>query len=59
MCSRVLVFVLPTVVLQSVPGTAVLARAALAVSGLLGWAAVCCLAMNLWQTAQHAGRKGH
>jgi uncharacterized protein involved in response to NO len=59
MCSRVLVFVLPTVVLQSVPSSAVFARTALAVSGLLGWAAVWCLAMNLWQTAQHEGQKGH
>jgi hypothetical protein len=52
MGSRVLVFVLPTVVLQSVPDSAALARTALAVSGLLGWAAVGCLAINLWQTAQ-------
>jgi hypothetical protein len=59
MCSRVLVFGLPAVVLQSVPGSAALARIALAISGLLGWVAVCCLALNLWQTAQHAGRQGH
>lgn len=53
---RVLVFVLPTVVLQSVPTSAVLARTALAVSGLLGFAAVLCLAINLWKTLQHDER---
>jgi uncharacterized protein involved in response to NO len=48
---RVLVFVLPAVVVQSVPHSVVLARTALAVSGLLGMAAVLCLAINFWKTS--------
>jgi hypothetical protein len=49
--SRLLPFLLPPVVLQGVPASAVLARIAFGVSGLLGLAAVWCLAVNLWQTA--------
>jgi hypothetical protein len=41
----------PTVLLQGVPASAVLARTAFALSGLLGFAAVGCLAVNLWHTA--------
>jgi uncharacterized protein involved in response to NO len=51
---RVLPFVLPPMLLQGVPGSAVLASTAFAVSGLLGWVAVCCLAVNLWKTARAA-----
>jgi uncharacterized protein involved in response to NO len=49
---RVLPFVLPPMLLQGAPGGAVLARTAFAVSGLLGWAAVWCLALNLWKTTR-------
>ena len=49
--SRLLPFLLPPAVLQGVPASAVFARIALAVSGLLGLAAVWCLAVNLWHTA--------
>ena len=52
---RVLVFVLPSVVLQYVPGSVMVARSALAVSGLLGFTAVLCLAINLWMTARQDG----
>lgn len=48
---RVLWFALPPGVLQEVPGSTWLARSAFAVSGLLGLAAVWCLAVNVWQTA--------
>jgi uncharacterized protein involved in response to NO len=51
---RVLPFVLPGVVLQEVPASAPLARMAFALSGLLGLAAVWCLAVNLWKTV-HKG----
>lgn len=49
---RVLPFLLPPIVLQRVPGSAVMARTAFAISGLLGLAAVGCLAVNLWRTAR-------
>jgi hypothetical protein len=49
---RVLPFVLPPMLLQGTPGGAVLAWTAFAVSGLLGWAAVWCLAVNLWKTTK-------
>ena len=48
---RVLLFVVPPAVLQTIPGSALVARTAFAVSGLLGFAAVWCLAVNLWQTS--------
>jgi uncharacterized protein involved in response to NO len=48
---RVLLFVLPPVILQGVPASLEMARSAFAVSGLLGLAAVGCLAVNVWQTA--------
>jgi uncharacterized protein involved in response to NO len=48
---RVLLFVLPPVILQGVPASLEMARNAFAVSGLLGLAAVWCLAVNVWQTA--------
>jgi uncharacterized protein involved in response to NO len=51
---RVLLFLLPTAVWDTVPGSLPVARAALALSGGLGWIAVVCLAINLWQTAQKA-----
>jgi uncharacterized protein involved in response to NO len=49
---RVLPFVLPPMLLQGVPGGAVMARTAFAVSGLLGLATVWCLAVNLWKTTR-------
>jgi uncharacterized protein involved in response to NO len=49
---RVLPFVLPPMVLQHVPGSATMARTAFAISGLLGLAAIGCLAVNLWKTAK-------
>jgi len=49
---RVLPFVLPSVVLQGVPASASIARIAFALSGLLGLAAIWCLAVNLWKTMQ-------
>jgi hypothetical protein len=48
---RVLLFVVPPTVLQMIPGGTLVARTAFAVSGLLGFAAVWCLAVNLWQTS--------
>ena len=48
---RVLLFVVPPAVLQMIPGSMLVARTAFAVSGLLGFAAVWCLAVNLWQTS--------
>jgi hypothetical protein len=48
---RVLLFVLPPAILQGVPASLAMARSAFAVSGLLGLAAVWCLAVNMWQTA--------
>jgi uncharacterized protein involved in response to NO len=60
---RVLLFVLPPVILQGVPAGIEMARSAFAVSGLLGLAAVWCLAANVWQTAtqvQHShGSRAH
>ena len=49
---RLLPFILPPVVLQGIPGSALIARLAFAVSGLFGLAAVWCLAVNLWKTAR-------
>jgi len=51
---RVLLFVLPPVILQRMPASIEMARSAFAVSGLLGLAAVWCLAVNVWQTAAKA-----
>jgi hypothetical protein len=50
--SRILPFVVPPAILQQVPGLALIAQIAFGVSGLLGFAAVWCLACNLWQTAR-------
>ena len=55
---RVLLFVLPLVILQRVPESVGIARSAFAMSGLLGLAAVWCLAVNVWQTAARA-HHGH
>jgi uncharacterized protein involved in response to NO len=55
---RVLLFVLPPVILQRVPESMGIASSAFAVSGLLGLAAVWCLAVNVWQTAYRA-TQGH
>jgi hypothetical protein len=52
--SRLLPFILPPAVLQSVPASAVIARIAFAGSGLLALMAVGCLAVNLWHTARAA-----
>jgi hypothetical protein len=49
---RILLLLVPAACFQRVPGSLLLARMAFAVSGLLGWFAVCCLATNLWRTAQ-------
>jgi uncharacterized protein involved in response to NO len=54
---RVLWFVLPPGVLQEVPGSMWLVSSAFAVSGLLGLAAVWCLAVNVWQTATKNSRR--
>jgi hypothetical protein len=50
--SRVLLVGMPPRVWQAVPGAVVGARIAYAVSGMLGLAAVFCLAANLWRTAK-------
>jgi uncharacterized protein involved in response to NO len=49
---RVLLFLLPAGVWNTVPGSLLGARMAFALSGVLGWGAVVCLATNLWKTAQ-------
>jgi uncharacterized protein involved in response to NO len=49
---RILLFLLPTVVWHTVPGGLLVARMALALSGVLGWGAVVCLATNMRMTAQ-------
>lgn len=51
---RVLLFLLPAVVWNTVPGSLVVARMAFALSGVLGWGAVACLATNVWMTVQKA-----
>jgi uncharacterized protein involved in response to NO len=50
--SRILPFVVPPVILQHAPGIAFIAQVAFGTSGLLGFAAVGCLAWNLWHTAR-------
>jgi uncharacterized protein involved in response to NO len=47
---RILLLILPAVVLQKVPGSLVVAKAAFGVSGLFGLAAVGCLGVNVWKT---------
>jgi hypothetical protein len=54
---RVLLFVVPPTVLQMIPGSTLVARTAFAVSGLLGLAAVWCLAVNLWKTSSLPARQ--
>jgi ABC-type uncharacterized transport system permease subunit len=54
---RVLLFVVPPAVLQTIPGSTLVARTAFAVSGLLGFAAIWCLAINLWQTSSRPSRQ--
>ena len=54
---RVLLFVVPPTVLQALPGSTLVARTAFAVSGLLGLAAVWCLAVNLWKTSSLPARQ--
>ncbi len=49
---RVLPLLLPSALLASVPGAAILARAVFGLSGMIGLAAVACLAVNLWLTAR-------
>jgi uncharacterized protein involved in response to NO len=51
MICRVLLFVLPVTLIQALPWSLSVARLAFALSGLLGLAAVACLAVNLWHTA--------
>ena len=54
---RVLLFVVPPAVLQMLPESMLVARTAFAISGLLGFAAVWCLAVNLWQTSSLPSRQ--
>lgn len=54
--SRILPFVVPPFILQATPALALLTQVAFGISGLLGLAAVWCLACNLWQTAQEGER---
>jgi len=49
---RVLLLLVPAGVWNTVPGSLLGARMAFALSGVLGWGAVVCLATNLWKTAQ-------
>lgn len=49
---RVLPLLLPSALLASVPAVGTLARRAFALSGMIGLAAVACLAVNLWLTAR-------
>jgi uncharacterized protein involved in response to NO len=51
---RVLLFLLPAVVWNAVPGSLLVARSAFALSGGLGWVAVVGLATNVWKTAQES-----
>ncbi len=48
---RVVPLLLPSWLFDAFPASAVLAQTAFAVSGVIGWGAVLCLATNLWQTA--------
>jgi uncharacterized protein involved in response to NO len=48
---RLLLFVLPVALIRALPWSLSVARLAFALSGLLGLAAVACLAVNLWHTA--------
>jgi hypothetical protein len=49
---RILLYLLPAGVWNTVSGSFVVARTALALSGVLGWGAVMCLGTNLWMTDQ-------
>ncbi|HSB78750.1 MAG TPA: hypothetical protein VLM91_08185 [Candidatus Methylomirabilis sp.] len=49
---RVLPLIVPERLLGLIPGGTVLAQATFGLSGLIGLAAVVCLAANLWQTAR-------
>lgn len=52
MLCRVLVFLIPVEIGKMLPNLITFAGWAFGVSGLLGWAAVACLAVNLWITEQ-------
>jgi len=52
MVCRVLVFLIPVELGKMLPNLITFAGWAFGVSGLLGWAAVACLAVNLWITEQ-------
>lgn len=54
--TRMLLFLLPPALRHAIPGGVVGARTAFALSGLLGLAAVGCLAVNLGRTVAHAQR---
>ncbi len=47
---RVVPLLLPSWLFDALPASAVLAQTAFAVSGMIGWGAVLCLATNLWLT---------
>ncbi len=47
---RVVPLLLPSWFFDALPASAVLAQTAFAVSGMIGWGAVLCLATNLWLT---------
>ena len=48
--SRVLPLILPPSLVEALPWGASIAQTAFALSGIIGLAAVCCLAINLWKT---------
>ena len=50
--TRVLPLLLPSSLLAAIPGSIWFVKRALGLSGVLGLAAVACLAANLWKTAQ-------
>ncbi|MBI4531388.1 MAG: hypothetical protein HY709_07675 [Candidatus Latescibacteria bacterium] len=49
--SRVLPLLVPSRVLEAIPGGVAVSQAAFGLSGILGLAMVSCLAVNLWKTA--------
>jgi uncharacterized protein involved in response to NO len=53
---RLLIFFLPPVLTQRIPGLLWFARMMFAISGLLAMAAVGCLALNLWRTHTQSDR---
>jgi uncharacterized protein involved in response to NO len=48
---RVLPLLAPASLIDAIPGSALMVQAAFGVSGIIGLAAVTCLAINLWKTA--------